>query len=230
VSHFMTDYTFRPRDRSLIDFVVRYRLATNRVIGEQLMAGRSANAVAKVTARLCSAGILSRYVLIPPEAYFRLGNSAISSLGLSARLTEPLGPQALPGEFATLIYSTSGNARRRRLTSTELAQYMPWLPRDLAHSPYCVDATGRLELIRVDLGGSPLHVARKTTVAAHDRLDVPQISELAGASRFQVAVLTTSDEKARAIAKALAASGCTNSVRIHIAVIPRLSFLLLRSN
>jgi len=226
----MTEQIFRPRDLSLVELVKRYRLTTNRVIASQLMPGRSLNAVAKVTARLCTDQILSRYVLVPPENYFRLGNQAISSLGLSARLSEPLGPQSLPTDYATLIYATGGDSRRRRLTNEELNEYMPWLPQDLSHAPYCIDANGQLELIRVDLGGSPQHVARKTTQASLDRLDVPQISELSAASRFQVVVLTTSEEKSKAISRSLIACGCTDSVRVHIAVIPRLSFLLLRAN
>ncbi len=226
----MPEKNFRTRDLSLVEFVRRYRLATNRVIGSQLLPGRSLNAVAKVTARLCATKVYSRYVLVPPETYFRLGSHAISSLGLPARLSEPLGPQSLPTDYATLIYATSGNARRRRLIADEVTEYMPWLPRELSQSPYCVDAKGQLELVRVDLGGSPQHVARKTTQAAHDRLDVPQISELAAATRFQVVVLTTSEEKSKAISRALLACGCTDVVRVHIAVIPRLSFLLLRAN
>lgn len=226
----MTEPNFRTRDRQIVEFVQRYRMATNRVLESSLLTGRSMNAVAKVTARLCSAEILKRYVLIPPETYFRLGSHPISSLGLSARLSEPLGPQSLPTDYATLIYATSGNTHRRRLTANEFNEYMPWLPNELSQSPYCIDAKGQLELIRVDLGGSPQHIARKTTQSAHDRLDVPQISDLAAAGRFQVVVLTTSQEKSKAMSRALAASGCTDAVRVHIAVIPRLSFLLLRVN
>lgn len=226
----MSQDTFRERDQSCVDFVIRYKLATNQVLASQLLAGRSVNAVAKVTARLCKAQILSRYMLIPPETYFRLGTRAIACLGLSARLAEPLGPQALPTDYATLIYAMTGSKRRRRLTLKEVDEYMPWLPNDLKYSPYTVDAEGNLEMIRADLGGSPQHVARKTTAAAHERLDVPEIADLAHASRFQVVLLTTSEEKAAAIAKSLAALGCTNAVRIHIAIIRRLSLLLLRSN
>ena len=223
----MFDTIFRLRQRSIIDFVVRYHLATNRVIGSQLLAEITPNAVAKVTARLCALDLLTRYMLIPPETYFRPGSRSIRILGLSARSTEPLGPQSLPTDYATLIYATLGNASRRRLTPREVDEYMPWLPGDLAQAPYCIDANGRLDLVRVDLGGSPQHVARKTTAAAHERLDIPQVSELAVASRFQVVVLTTSAEKARAIARALSDCGCTDAVRVHLAVIPRLSFLLL---
>jgi len=107
---------------------------------------------------------------------------------------------------------------------------MPWLPPELSQSPYCLDAQGRLDFVRVDLGGSPQHVARKVAAAAHERLDVPQIAELAARSCFQVVVLTTSDEKAKAIAKALRNTDCSDAARIHLAVIPRLSFLLLRAN
>ncbi|HBE71967.1 MAG TPA: hypothetical protein DDW52_27830 [Planctomycetaceae bacterium] len=226
----MPEQTFRTRDLAIVEFVRRYRLATNRIIASQLLPGRSLNAVAKVTARLCKAQILNRYIFIPPETYFRLGAHAIGSLGLSSRLSESLGPQSLPTDYATLVYATSDTARRRRLTSDEVVEYMPWLPEELSQSPYCVDAKGQLELVRVDLGGSPQHVARKTTQASHDRLDVPQVAELAAASRFRVVVLTTSKEKSKAISTALVACGCTDAVRVHIAVIPRLSFLLLRAN
>lgn len=225
----MSRAPFRERDQAYVDFVIRNKLATNQVLASQLLAGRSINAVAKVTARLCKAEILSRYMLIPPETYFRLGQRAIACLGLSARFAQPLGPQALPTDYATMIYAMTGSTRRRRLTMHEVDEYMPWLPNDLKHSPYAVDAKGNLELIRVDLGGSPQHVARKTTVAANERLEVPEIADLAHASQFQIVLLTTSEEKAAAIAKSLATAGCTNAVRVHLAVIPRLSLLLLRS-
>jgi hypothetical protein len=42
--------------------------------------------------------------------------------------------------------------------------------------------------------------------------------------------LTTSHRKANFIAKALADTDCADAVRIHLAVIPRLSLLLLRGN
>ena len=219
-----------PRDRTIIDFVQRYRLATNRVIGTQLLAGVSENAVTKVTARLCSIGWLSRHMLVPPECYFRLGPAAISTFGLSARLCEPLGPQVMPIEYATLIYATQTNNPRRRLTVAELQTTMPWLGDDLAHAPYCLDGQGRLDLVRVDLGGSPRHVVRKTLKAIEARLAVPQFQDLAIRSRFQVAILTTTTEKANAISQAIQTIDTQPGVRIHLAVVPQLSALLLRTH
>lgn len=226
----MDDKTFRPRDTHIVNFVIRYRLATNKAIRSRLLVGRSPNAVAKVTARLCTIGLLTRYMLIPPERYFRLGLKAIRALGLSPRNAEPLGPQSLPVDYATLVYAIQSESPKRRLSPLELNEYLPWLPEELRQSPYCLDADHRLDLIRVDLGGSPQHVARKVAAAAHDRLDIPELAELAARSQFQIAVLTTSAQKANYIAKALNDMDCADAVRIHLAVIPQLSLLLLRSN
>lgn len=225
----MTNLPLRPRDQTIIDFVMRYRLATNCIIGSQLLPGRTLNAVTKATARLCRVGLLTRYMLVPPENYFRAGMRAISLLGLPQRSSEPLGPQSLPIDYATLIYATASEKTRRRLTPTELIEYMPWLPSELAHAPYCIDASGCLDLIRVDLGASPQHVARKVAAAGEQRLLVPQLAELTARSQFRIVVLTTSTEKAKSISNALGSNGCTNMVRVHFAVIPKLSFLLLRT-
>lgn len=226
----MQNKTFRPRDTTIVNFVIRYRLATNNAVRLRLVPGRSPNAVAKVTARLCTIGLLTRYMLIPPETYFRVGVKAINALGLSPRDAEALGPQALPVDYATLVYATQGESPKQRLSTLDFTEYTPWLPEEMRRSPYCLAADGRLDLVRVDLGGSPQHVARKVAIAAHDRLSVPQLAELAARARFQIVVLTTSHRKANFIAKALADTDCADAVRIHLAVIPRLSLLLLRGN
>lgn len=226
----MNEKHFRPRDAEFVKFTIRYRLGTNKSYGAQLLPGRSPNAVAKVTARLCSIGLLTRYTLVPPENYFRLGAKAISTLGLPPRNTEALGPQSLPVDYATLIYATQSETPKRRLSPLDLDEYTPWMPEELRVSPYCVATDGRLDLVRVDLGGSPQHVARKVAAAAFQRLNIPELADLATQSRFQIVVLTTSTQKARYIVKALETTDCVNTVRIHLAVIPQLSLLLLRKS
>lgn len=220
---------FRPRDTEVVDFVVRNNLATNSTLGLTQLHGISPNAVAKVTARMCNQKLLTRYDLIPPEDYFRLGNRAISLLGISGRLAEPLGPQSLPIEFGALVYATQINARRRRLTKDDLAEYVPWLPHELSQTPYCLDAHGVLSLVVVDLGGSPQHVARKVCRVTIARLAIDEIADLAAQARFQVAVITASDQKAKAISKALQSAECQGAIQVRLVVIPKLSFLLLRT-
>lgn len=224
----MEEHNFRPRDAAFVNFTIRYRMGTNKAYGKQLLPDISRNAVAKVTARLCEAGLLTRLPLVLPEHYFRLGPKSVSVLGLSPRHCEPLGPQSLPVDYATLIYATQSETPKRRLSPLDLDQYAPWLPEDMRASPYCVAADGRLDLVRVDLGGSPQHVARKVAATANQRLSIPELADLATRSKFQIAVLTTSAQKANYIAKALKTTDCMDAIRIHLTVIPQLSLLLLR--
>ena len=97
-----------------------------------------------------------------------------------------------------------------------------------AQSAYCLDQIGSLCLVRVDLGGSPRHVAKKVRRAVEKRLELPEFAELSTAHRFEVCVLTTTREKAKAISAQIQNLGGLENVRLHLAVIPRLSFLLLQ--
>lgn len=225
---YMPEKDARSRDRRIIDSVVRYRLTLNRILGVSLMQNRSLNAVSKVTARMTAAKLLNRHPLVPPEHYFTLGPRAASDLGLPLRLCEPLGPQALPTDFAVMMFAHQAETRRRKLTDGELSECVPWLPDELRKSDYCLTQNGSLCLMRVDLGGSPRHVAKKVQRAVGKRLELPEFAELATANRFEVCVLTTTREKAKAISKQIEHLGGLESVRLHLAVIPRLSFLLLQ--
>ena len=223
----MDTSAFSPREGALIDFVLRYGLGTNRTFRERVLTGRTLNAVSKVTARMCRDDLLSRHPFLPPEVCFRLGGRSVRALGISHRFTQPLGPQSLPVDYATLVYVMQGAAARRRLSPSEMEEYLPWLPDDLQASPYCLDANGRLELIRVDLGGSPQHIARKVATAAQRRLAIPQIAELAARSRFQVAVVTSTSDKATQIAKVMSDADFAPGTRVHFGVVPQLARLLL---
>lgn len=214
------------RDEKIIQFTDRYRLGTNSAFHRMIFTGQSMNAVTKVTARMCRQGWLCRYPLIPPEDYFTLGPAAVRQLGHSLRRSEPLGPQALPIDYAVLLYATHGD--RVRLHVAELKSYAPWLPDELTHLPYCRTSGGVLELIRVDLGGSPQHIAKKAATDCSRRLEVPEFRQLVDADRFQLVVLTTTSSKARLIRQAIEALAWEARTRLHLATISRLTLLHLR--
>ncbi len=214
------------RDQDIVQLTDRYRIGTNAAYRRLIFAEQSLNAVAKVTARLCRQGWLQRYPLIPPEDYFTLGPQAVRQFGYAPRRTEPLGPQALPIDYAVLLYATHGE--RSRLVATELAESTPWLPAELLHAPYCRTSGGVLELIRVDLGGTPQHVAKKAAVDCSRRLEIPEFQLLVDQQRFQLVVLTTTSSKARLIRQAIADLSWEFNARLHLAVIPRLTLLHLR--
>ena len=214
------------RDELIVSFTERHRLGTNQAYQRVITPDVSLNAVTKVTARLCRQGLLSRYPLIPPEEYFTPGPVACRRLGLPLRRSEPLGPQALPMDYAVLLYCIHG--QRTRLSRTELETKTPWLPEELHHAPYTQTTAGLLELVRVDLGGSPFHVAKKAATDCARRMEIPEFCQLVEKDQFQLVVLTTTQSKARLIRQAMEGLARNDKVRIHLATIPRLSFLHLR--
>jgi hypothetical protein len=86
-----------------------------------------------------------------------------------------------------------------------------------------------LELVRVDLGGSPNHVAKKTARDCSRRIDIPEFRKLVDDQRFQLVVLTTTTAKARLIRQAMEGLSWESNLRLHIATISRLTFLHLRN-
>ncbi len=214
------------RDQEIISLTQRYRLATNATIHRHLFVGKSINAVTKVTSRLCREGMLQRYPLIPPEDYFTLGPYSAKQLGLAKHRTEPLGPQALPTDYAVLLYASMGE--RVRLADNELLEIVPWLPSEFYYAPHCKTAKGVLELIRVDLGGSPYHLAKKCAADYSRRLEHSEFRELLCQNRFQLVVLTTTQIKARLIRQSIESMAWEHAIRLHLAIIPRLAFLHFR--
>lgn len=214
------------RDEEILQLTDRFRLGTNLAYRQALFGEQSLNAVTKVTARLCQQGWLRRYSLIPPEDYFTLGPTAVRSLGYANRRSEPLGSQALPIDYAVLLYGTHG--KRARLLKSELSESYPWLTEGLIHAPYCRSNHGVLELIRVDLGGSPRHVARKAAADCSARWELDEFRKLVDQQHFQMVILTTTSNKARLIRQAVEAASWNERVRLHLAVIPRLTLLQLR--
>jgi hypothetical protein len=220
--------TLNPRDQLVLDQIARYRLTTNAVLRVTLFPQTKANAVVKVTARLVRDGWLHAFPFIGSRVYFALTPSAARRNGVGEERAATLGPQALPTEAAVLEYCLAGSRKRHRLTATELAEKVPWLPAALRVAPHALDADGHLELIRVDLGAPADHVARKCLADITRRLAVPECERLVRAGRLRLIVLTPSAEKAAAVRRSLAAKELPETLTVHLAVIPDLLHLEAR--
>jgi hypothetical protein len=220
--------TLRDRDRRVFDQIARYRLTTNATLRATLLPDAKPNAVVKLTARLVRDGWLRAYPYVGPRTYFVLTPPAARLCGVGEDRAAPLGPQALPTEAAVLGYCLAGSRRRHRLTPAELADRLPWLPAALRAAPHAHDPDGRLELIRVDLGGPADHVARKCLADVTRRLAVLEGERVIRAGRLRLVVLTPSPEKAAAVRRALAAKELPDTLAVHLAVIPDLFHLEAR--
>jgi hypothetical protein len=221
------------RDRRILEHVARYRLSTNDVLRKLFFSARRPNAVTKVTARLCRAGLLSKFVLYHPRLYFTVGPQATQRLGLPQRRSAPLGPQSLPTEYAVLAYATRSQKVHPRLSAAELRQQYAWLPVALREFPYCLDRDmdpPALELVRVDLGGKPDHVARKCHADLQHRRPLPEFERLLHDQRFHLVVVTGTAEKAAAIRTAIETHVWPDGLQIRLVVISDLLLLTARTN
>jgi hypothetical protein len=215
------------RDLLILEHVARHRLTTNEVVRRVVVPGLSQNATAKLLTRLCSGDYLARYVLLHPQCYYTLGRVAAQQLGLSTYRCDALGPQALPTEFALLVHANLGQQHRLRLLNHEVRARYPWLPPLLAKAPHCLlPADEALELVRVDLGGSADHLARKCVHDLDERLKLPALAQQLQRGLFRMAIVTGTRPKAAAIRDALDRQGLSQRLLMHFTVTSDLFTLL----
>ena len=152
------------RDRKIIDTVIRLRILTNDAVEQLFLSEANANATIKVTCRLVKSGWLKSSELVGRRQYFLPGLKTIRSFGLPACRSRPLGPQALATQLALVEYVTTTRPTLRVLTENEIIALVANATkqqRALQHALEYGIEEGPMRLLRVDLGGSPVHVAKK---------------------------------------------------------------------
>lgn len=226
-----TTSNFSERDRNVLNHVARHRLTTIAALRRTPLRGLSRGAVSKIVSRLCEGRFLHSYPLSHPSRYYVLGAEGIRALGLSGHRSRPLGPQALPMEFAALAYATLGKRSRQRLLLSEVQTRCPWLPIQFATAIHCYDEhEGVLELLRVDLGGPPDHVARKCLADINVRYRLNEFSALARAGKFRLVVITSTPAKGAALRQSLGRHDWPTEVPIHFSIVPDLLTLTARKH
>lgn len=210
--------------REVLADVDRFRLMTNEALLRRRFPNHTPNAVSKITAKLCRSGHLLSFPLFGGRRYFVLAKQSLHLLGAPERRAEPLGSQALPLHYGVLAYCCWAAEPRNRLTPSELLEKYPWMTNADLAAPYCYEK-GKLSLIRVDLGGSADHVARKCLEDVRRRTEHPQFRNLIDQDRFRIVIVTALAEKASAIDWALSADSWP--ITFHTAVITDLLPLLI---
>lgn len=217
------------RDHRVIDHVARYRVTTIPALLRAVLPGMSPNAVSKIANRLTIAGYLQKFTLLHPTRYFVLGDRAAAILGRSVRQLP--GSQSLPTDYAVLAYATLGGQSRVRLFREELRARYSWLPDRLAAAPHCQCPNHKsIELVRVDLGGSADHVARKCAADLRKRLLLPAFRQMVAEGHFRLVVITATREKSAAIRQALNRHEWPKGLAIHLSVVAQLLSLTARAH
>ena len=217
------------RDRKIIDAVVRLRVLTNDSVQQLFLSEAKANATIKVTSRLVKTGWLKTCELAGRRQYYVPGVKAVRTLGLPASRSRSLGPQALATQLTLLDFVTLTLPRLRVLTDKEINAVVTDATKQQRAMPLAMEIEtldGPVRLIRVDLGGSPVHVAKKLETDLRIRSAHPYFSGLIVQRRLIMVVLTSTETKKSLIEAAIAKRKWPKGLRFNLTVVRVLSSLL----
>ena len=217
------------RDRSILADVLLYRLITNEIVGARHLPGLSANAVTKVTARLVRDKWLQSHSLFEKCVYFGPGKSCARQYGLPASRVLPFGTQALASHLSIASYCLEPSKQYQLLSTHQFTNSWSWIPQKLRILPHAVQQSEdklQLRILRVDLGGTPVHVATKCNQDINLRREVTGYAQLLADRKLVYVVLTSTDSKKQAIMLALQKRRWPVNTRFEVAVIPALCRLL----
>ncbi|MDZ4848519.1 MAG: hypothetical protein SGI77_04445 [Pirellulaceae bacterium] len=214
------------RDRSILSDVIRYRLTTNEFLHSRYFEHLQINAVVKITGRLVRQGWLNAYSLIDRRQYFVPGPKLVKGYGLPISRSRPLGPQSLSTQYAVAKYCFYSGLNLKLVTNEEFKVAFPLLDDQVVGGVNVLDGDGAnatLRLVRVDLGGTPEHVAKKCSLDLAARQKIGAFNELVGAKRFVSVVLTASSVKQELIQQAVAKRRWPRGIRFQVFVVPELA-------
>lgn len=221
--------TLGSRDRRILDDAIRFRLLTNEAIHRLHLPSVQPNAITKVTARLVKQEWLVAHQFAAKTQYFVPGTKAIRSFGLPASRSRVLGPQALATYLAIIEYAMSASDHLRILTDSELSHLLNDESkgyRSLMHAVEQVPVDGLIRVIRVDLGGSPSHIAQKLNSDIQKRISHLWYASLLAHRKLIFVVLTPSPSKKTAIETAIRKRVWPNGIRFSVHVTPILCTLV----
>lgn len=196
----LTPHITDRRRRKILEHVYRNRMTTVRAVHELDFAdhGASVNAVSQVLSRLVNQGDLNRHLLYGTSMYYTLGPRSRRLPGVTARRTLPIGEQRLPLEYASLVYTSYGDVKRKRLLPNELRDAFPWFPDMMFTFPWYFDYQDdirRLAVLRVELAHSPrLIIEKHLRQIERYRTKCAEFGTLVDAGRFIIVTITAAKD------------------------------------
>lgn len=216
------------RDRRLLDFVDRYRLATEELFGRVFFPGPNPEAtVARVVRKLVRRGFLRKVEYAAGQAYFVLTRRGCRAIGAADRTPRPLTEQSLPVVLA--IAACCVRTSLVRFTDREFRQRYPelWRPGLRSSSYFLIETPQGLKLgmFLVDRGGTARRIKGKIRRLITQRTSLPAFVSLIEARRFRVTVLTGLPAQQQNIRRQLRRQSFRN-VEIEVVLVPELGELL----
>ena len=218
------------RDRDLLEFIVRYRIGTCRLLKAQYFESNATDEnVNRVLKRLERRGLIRRVIAAGGYTYCTATRRTLALLGEPPRTPRPLTEQTLPVVLAVATYCVDHEIER--LTSKEFEELYPelWRPGMRSSNYVLVDIDGklRLEMLLVDRGGAAHRIKSRVRRVLAQRRGLPKFDALMKAGRFRVTVLTGTSEQQGKIMRRVSRKPFA-PIEVTALVIPELAELLLR--
>lgn len=181
------------RDRLLLQFIARYRAATEEML-RRVLPGMSSGrgSIHRVVRRLVRQGLVQQVPLRPGQSYLVLTRRGCRAIGVSDRARRPLTEQSLPAVLAIAWYCLRTGVTR--LTDHEFRQRYPalWKPGLRSSAYYLVETPQglKLGLFLVDRGATPRRIKGKLRRLITQRSSLPAFAAIIGAKRLRITVLT----------------------------------------
>ena len=216
------------RDRRLLDFVHRYRLATNGLFGRMFFPGPNHEAtVARVIRKLVRRGFLRKVEYTACQSYVVLTRRGCRAIGAADRTPWPFTEQSLPVVLAIAAYCVRTGLVR--FTDREFRQRYPelWRPGLRSSSYFLIDTPQGLNLgtFLVDHGGTARRIKGKIRRLITQRASLPAFVSLIQARRFRVTILTGLPTEQQNIRRQLGRQSFRN-VESDVVLVPELGELL----
>lgn len=217
------DIPITDRDLELLQFIHRFRLATRDQLHRRFFPGATANAVAKVVARLKLADYLREHRVDSGFSYCTLGARGARRLGAPYDATRTFSEQTLPAAYAHASFCQDHSLHA--LTPSEFIQTFPALSQVSAPATgyfiYSIDGTTYLATSLVDRANALRHLFRKLDRLLTRHYKNSAFLALIQQRRFCVTILTGWPAKQDYLAAALRRKSYAPS-RVEAYVVPQL--------
>lgn len=217
-----------PRDRSIIEFIARYRIGTVDLLAAVCFRDSSRENVSRVLRRLEVRGLVRKIDTTNGFKYYVLTRPAFQFLGLKARTPRSLTENTLPIVLAVAIYCVQ--CKLCRMTSQEFVERYPelWRPGMKSSNYVLINDNGKskLQILVVDRGGLAHRIKSRVGRIIGQRKGLPNFESLMKAGRFRITVLTGTAEQEAKIQRRLCRSTFA-PVEVTTYLIPELAELLL---
>ena len=227
-----------PRDRRILEFVARFRVATEDAIGVRCF--RSADAardsrgsdgarnVQRVIQRLVARTCLKKQSWGKGLTYYTMATNGFVTLEMSPRSTRSFTEQSLPVALAVMFYCVRHNLDR--LTLDEFQNTYPELCRaGLRSSQYVLVETPKgikLEMLIVDRGGAARRLRSRVRRVVAQRKPMKDFWSLIQSGRFRVNILTGTETQQDKILRHLERESF-EPVEVVATVVPELADILI---